>query len=238
MRIAGHLATPAVNYTEPLFVVVIMALASTRPVIGFAESALRRVAAAGGATPAAGWTVILTIGPVLGSFITEPAAMTICALLLARQFFDLQPSTRLKYATLGVLFVNVSIGGTLTQFAAPPVLMVARPWGWDIPFMVANFGWRAITAIVVSTAVYFILFRKELRSLAARAPVPEVERPDDDSTGAQEEQKAAKGQRWIVRVDDGPRHEREVYRHDPWRHGQQRGRQLIPRNGSMLSAGQ
>jgi hypothetical protein len=73
--------------------------------------------------------------------------MTICALLLARQFFDLQPSTRLKYATLGLLFVNVSIGGTLTQFAAPPVLMVARPWGWDIPFMVANFGWRAVTAI-------------------------------------------------------------------------------------------
>lgn len=38
---------------------------------------------------------------MLGSFITEPAAMTICALLLARQFYDLEPSTRLKYATLG-----------------------------------------------------------------------------------------------------------------------------------------
>ena len=181
---ARHYVSDTVNYTEPLFVVVIMALASTRPVIGFAESALRRVAAAGGATPAAWWAAILTIGPVLGSFITEPAAMTICALLLARQFFDLQPSTRLKYATLGVLFVNVSIGGTLTQFAAPPVLMVARPWGWDIPFMVANFGWRAVTAILVSTAVYFILFRKELGSLAARAPVPEVEQPDDDAAGA------------------------------------------------------
>jgi hypothetical protein len=144
---ARHYVSETVNYTEPLFVVVIMALASTRPVVGFAESALRRVAAAGGATPAAWWTVILTIGPLLGSFITEPAAMTICALLLARQFFDLQPSTRLKYATLGLLFVNVSIGGTLTQFAAPPVLMVARPWGWDIPFMLANFGWRAVSAI-------------------------------------------------------------------------------------------
>jgi hypothetical protein len=181
---ARHYVSETVNYTEPLFVVVIMSLASTRPVIGFAESALRRVAAAGGATPAAWWTTILSIGPVLGSFITEPAAMTICALLLARQFFDLQPSTRLKYATLGVLFVNVSIGGTLTQFAAPPVLMVARPWSWDIPFMVANFGWRAVTAIVVSTAVYFILFRRELGSLGARAPVPEIERPDDDASGA------------------------------------------------------
>ena len=91
-----------------------MALASTRPVVGFAESALRRVANAGGGTPAAWWATILTIGPVLGSFITEPAAMTISALLLARQFYDLEPSPRLKYATLGVLFVNVSIGGTLT----------------------------------------------------------------------------------------------------------------------------
>ena len=181
---ATHYVSETVNYTEPLFVVVIMALASTRPVIGFAESALRRVAGAGGATPAAWWIAILTIGPTLGSFITEPAAMTICALLLARQFYDLQPSTRLKYATLGLLFVNVSIGGTLTQFAAPPVLMVARPWGWDVPFMLANFGWRAVTAIIVSTAVYFVLFRRELRTLAARAPVPEIEQPDDDATGA------------------------------------------------------
>lgn len=180
---ATHYLNDTVNYTEPLFVVVIMALASTRPVIGFAESALRRVAAAGGATPAAWWFTILTIGPMLGSFITEPAAMTISALLLARQFYDLQPSMRLRYATLGVLFVNVSIGGTFTQFAAPPVLMVARPWGWDIPFMLVNFGWKAFAAMVVSTLVYFTLFRRELRALAVRAPVVDVERPDEDATG-------------------------------------------------------
>ena len=53
-----------------------------------------------------------------------------------------------------------------------------------VPFMVANFGWRAIIAIVMSTAVYFILFRQELGSLAARSPVPEVEQPDDDAAGA------------------------------------------------------
>ena len=180
---ATHYVNGTVNYTEPLFVVVIMALASTRPVIGFAESALRRVAAAGGGTPAAWWVAILTIGPVLGSFITEPAAMTICALLLARQFYDLQPSTRLKYATLGVLFVNISIGGTFTEFAAPPVLMVARPWNWDIAFMMLNFGWRAAIAIVVSTAVYFAAFRQELRILAARSASPDVEQPDEEGIG-------------------------------------------------------
>jgi hypothetical protein len=180
---AKHYFNDTVNYTEPLFVVVIMALAATRPVIVFAESALRRIAAAGGATPAAWWATILTIGPMLGSFITEPAAMTISALLLGRQFYDLQPSMRLRYATLGLLFVNVSIGGTLTQFAAPPVLMVARPWGWDMPFMLVHFGWRAVAAIALSTLLYFVLFRHELRALAARPAVAEVEQPDEDATG-------------------------------------------------------
>ncbi len=180
---AKHYFNDTVNYTEPLFVVVIMALAATRPVIGFAESALGRIAATGGATPAAWWVTILTVGPILGSFITEPAAMTISALLLARQFYDLQPSMRLRYATLGALFVNISIGGTLTQFAAPPVLMVARPWGWDIPFMLANFGWRALAAITLSTLVYFVLFRRELQALAAHSKVVDIEQPDEEATG-------------------------------------------------------
>jgi hypothetical protein len=180
---AKHYVNDTVNYTEPLFVVVIMALAATRPIIGFAEAALRTVASAAGATPAAWWVAILTVGPLLGSFITEPAAMTISALLLARQFYDLQPSTRLKYATLGVLFVNVSIGGTLTPFAAPPVLMVARPWEWDIAFMVVNFGWRAAISIAVSTAVYYLLFRRELAALARRPSVADVESPEEGTPG-------------------------------------------------------
>jgi hypothetical protein len=179
---ARHYFSDTVDYTEAVFVIVIMAIAATRPVIGFAEAGLRKLASAGGATPAAWWVSILTVGPVLGSFITEPAAMTICALLLGRQFYDLQPSTRLKYATLGLLFVNVSIGGTLTQFAAPPVLIVARTWEWDLAFMLEHFGWRAVLAILVSTATYFLLFRTELRSLAERPAVSEVELPDDNRT--------------------------------------------------------
>jgi hypothetical protein len=177
---ATHYFNDTVNYTEPMFVVVIMALASTRPVIGFAEAALRRVARLGQGTPGAWWLSILTIGPVLGSFITEPAAMTICALLLARQFYDLHPSTRLKYATLGLLFVNVSIGGTLTHFAAPPILMVARTWGWDTAFVLSHFGWRSMVAILVSNATYYALFKTELIALARKAPAPDVERPDEN----------------------------------------------------------
>ena len=68
------------------------------------------------------FAVALVLGPLLGSFITEPAAMTVTALVLKSRYYDKGMSVRFMYATIGVLFVNVSIGGTLTHFAAPPVL--------------------------------------------------------------------------------------------------------------------
>jgi hypothetical protein len=171
----------SVTYTEAVFVVVVMTLASTRPIVALAEGMLARVAGAAGGSPAAWWVAILILAPLLGSLITEPAAMTIAALLLVRQFYRLGPSSRLAYATLGLLFVNVSIGGTLTHFAAPPILMVSRPWGWGTPYMLSHFGLRAVLAVVVSTGLYYALFRTELRALrpaqpdevdAARAHVP------------------------------------------------------------------
>ncbi len=171
---ATHYVNDTVSYTEPMFVVVIMALAATRPIVELAERALRQIANVGGGSPGAWWITILTVGPMLGSFITEPGAMTIAAMLLGRQFYDLQPSARLKYATLGLLFVNVSIGGTLTHFAAPPILMVARPWGWDTAFVLGHFGWRAALAIVASTLIYYAAFRRELSALASRPAVPDV----------------------------------------------------------------
>lgn len=182
---ATHYLNSTVNYTEPIFVVVIMALASTRPIVVLAEQSLKLLAGIGGFTPGAWWLVILMVGPLLGSLITEPAAMTISALLLMRQFFDLQPSTRLRYATLGLLFVNVSIGGTLTHFAAPPVLMVARVWEWDTPFMLAHFGWRAALAIVLSTTAYYFFFRREFAELARRQPVPDQDRAASDADAQQ-----------------------------------------------------
>jgi hypothetical protein len=176
--------TRTVTYTEAMFVVVIMALASTRPIVELAEGVLRRLAHLGGGSPAAWWVSILTVGPLLGSFITEPGAMTISALLLARQFYALLPSARLKYATLGLLFVNVSIGGTLTHFAAPPVLMVARPWGWDTAYMLTHFGWRATLAIVASTLLYYLVFRREFRSMGAWLTTPNPSRADPSSLSA------------------------------------------------------
>jgi len=157
-----------VNFTEPMFVVTIMTLASTRPILKLAEKIMWVFANLIGGTLAAWWFTILTLGPMLGSLITEPAAMTISALLLAHKLYDLEPSTKFKYATIGLLFVNVSIGGTLTHFAAPPVLMIAGPWGWGLGHMLAHFGWKVCLAILVSNGIYFIAFRKELKGLQGR----------------------------------------------------------------------
>lgn len=154
------------NFTEPLFVVVIMSIAASYPIVALAKRILEKVASIGKKTPAAWWLSILTVAPLLGSFITEPAAMTIAAMLLASQFYSLNPSLKLKYATIGLLFVNISVGGTLTHFAAPPVLMVAGTWEWTTPFMLATFGWKAALGIFCSNFLYYIFFRKEFSKLA------------------------------------------------------------------------
>ena len=149
-----------------MFVVVIMALASTRPIMQLAKRIMGIFASLGKHSPGAWWLSILTLAPLLGSFITEPAAMTIGAMLLAEQFYRLKPSSKLAYATIGILFVNVSVGGTITHFAAPPVLMVASPWGWTLSFMAINFGWKALLGIVISNILYFMIFKNEFAQLA------------------------------------------------------------------------
>jgi hypothetical protein len=154
-----------VNTSEAIFVVVIMAIASSRPILQLTELLIGKLAGLGGHSVSAWWLSILTLGPLLGSFITEPAAMTISALLLLNRFYNLTPSEPLKYATLGLLFVNISVGGTLTHFAAPPVIMVAAPWGWGLQHMAFNFGWKAAIGIIISTFLYFLIFRKELAAL-------------------------------------------------------------------------
>jgi len=154
-----------VNFTEPAFVVVIMTLAATRPILRLAEGIIKGIAGWFGGGLTAVWITTLTVGPVLGSFITEPAAMTISALVLARTFYELGPSHKFKYATLGLLLVNISVGGTLTHFAAPPVLMVAAPWDWGTAHMMAHFGWKAVLGILISNGLYFIVFRREMAKL-------------------------------------------------------------------------
>jgi Na+/H+ antiporter NhaD/arsenite permease-like protein len=160
-RYLGH----GVDYTEALFMVVIMSIAGTRPILRLVETCLQNCARLGHESPAAWWFTLLGIAPLLGSFFTEPAAMTVIAILLAKRFYMLNPSPRFAYATLGLLFVNVSVGGTLTPIAAPPILMVASRWQWNWSHVFFNLGLKAIMGIAISTIVYGCFFRKEFHSL-------------------------------------------------------------------------
>ncbi|MBC3876206.1 putative Na+/H+ antiporter [Undibacterium sp. FT79W] len=161
----------AQNFTEPLFVFVILVVAGTRPVLWAVQAFVSRIARALPLnTQLASYFLCLSLVPLLGSFITEPAAMTLAALMLRDRFYSQAISERMKYMTLGVLFVNISIGGVLTSFAAPPVLMVAEKWGWNSAFMLQMFGWRAACAVVLNALLLSLFFRKELTSLKAPEP--------------------------------------------------------------------
>ena len=155
-----------VVFTEALFVAVVMVIAASRPIYRLAENMLKKGAALGKGTPAAWWLSVLCIAPLLGSFITEPAAMTLAAILLSKKIYQLKPSASLSYATLALLFVNVSVGGTLTHFAAPPIVMISEKWNFGLGHMFLNFGWKAVVGIVAANLIYFMVFRTEFRRLA------------------------------------------------------------------------
>jgi len=163
------------HFVEPMFVFVIMVIAASRRIMQFASDSVRSAGRLLPMQPAiAGYFLSLSLVPLLGSLITEPAAMTLAALMLRDRIFTTRASSRLKYGTLGVLFVNVSVGGTLTHFAAPPVLMVAAKWDWTTGFMLSNFGAKAALAVLINALVLTYLFRRELSARAA-PPVPSTQ---------------------------------------------------------------
>ncbi|MCK0507010.1 putative Na+/H+ antiporter [Aromatoleum anaerobium] len=175
MAVTGGASAPTtylegLNYTEPAFVFIIMVVAASRPILELCKIGARALARY---IPlhdsVAFYFVCLAVLPLLGSFITEPAAMTLAALMLRDNFYAKGISHRLKYVTLGALFVNVSIGGTLTHFAAPPVLMVAAKWNWDMWYMLGHFGWKAALAVFVNAGIATFLFARELKALKVDA---------------------------------------------------------------------
>ena len=155
------------HYTEPLFVFVVMVVSASRPILKFVNAVVLGLAHALPirSVVAQVW-LCLAFVPLLGSLITEPAAMTIAALILAPLVFRSEVPERVKYFALGCLFVNVSIGGTLTSFAAPPVLMVAQTWNWSNAFMAATFCWKAALAVFVNATLVVWVLRKHLRDAA------------------------------------------------------------------------
>jgi len=155
------------NFTEPLFVFAIMIVAGSKPIL-FISTEILHALAKGlqfslriKSAPAL-YFLTLAITPLLGSLITEAAAMTLAAFLLRDLVYRHKCSKALLFGTLGVLFVNISIGGTLTNFAAPPVLMVASTWEWSSAFMFANFGIESCIAIFVNALGATLLFHRQL----------------------------------------------------------------------------
>ena len=165
------------NFTEPLFVFAIMVAAARKPIIQLASTVTTGLVRLLPLPASLGHTaVVLTLVPLMGSFITEPAAMTLAALLLRDGALQSGLRERAKYILLGTLFVNVSIGGTLTPYAAPPVLMVASAWGWDLAHMLQHFGWKAALAVAVNAVIAVWWCRRDLLqqtvSIEAKEPMP------------------------------------------------------------------
>ena len=162
------------NYTEPLFVFAIMVIAASKPITHLAGQLADAIAAALhkslGLPKSLGlFFTLLSLLPLMGSLITEPAAMTVAAMLLGERYFKTGLPLKLKYAVVGVLFVNISIGGTLTHFAAPPVLMVATKWGFDTPFMLQNFGWKSAVAVFVNATLISLIFARSIQTALAES---------------------------------------------------------------------
>ena len=78
------------DYTEPLFVFVVMVIAGSRPIVEAVFTLVRRLAAwlPGQGDAAIAW-LGLAVVPLAGSLVTEPAAMTIAALLLGPVVFQI-----------------------------------------------------------------------------------------------------------------------------------------------------
>ena len=151
------------SYVEPLFVFVIMVIAASKPILDFSLTCVKQISKLLPINHSLRlFFVSMTFVPLLGSFITEPAAMTLAALILKEHFYSKNISNKFKYGIIGTLFVNVSIGGAMTPFAAPPILMVAAKWDWDLMFMLTTFGWRTALAVFINSLILTIIFRKEL----------------------------------------------------------------------------
>ena len=158
----------SLHMAEPLFVFCIMILSSTRPIVTLARQALMWISSILEKITQISKIhlqlfVILSVGALLGSFITEPAAMTILALLLYRMFNKEQMDYKLLYAIVAVLFVNISVGGGLTHFAAPPILIVAGKFNWSLKDVFFNLGPAVITIVFVNALGLCLFFKKSIQ---------------------------------------------------------------------------
>lgn len=152
------------NYMASLFIIVMMILVESNPIIYLSETLLNRlVQKIGKHSPVAWWWVILLVSPMLSSLLKETGAMVIATMLLIRKFYIHNPSKKFAYATMGLLFSNISIGGLLTITSSRAMFMIMPTLKWSSHFIWAHFTWKAFLAILFSTTIYYLYFKKELK---------------------------------------------------------------------------
>ncbi|MCP5469317.1 MAG: hypothetical protein H7A36_02290 [Chlamydiales bacterium] len=164
------------DYTFALYMMVIVVVIGSRPIISFTERILEWFARIGKDTGGAWWWAIMTVGPFLGSVLKEPGAMALCAILLTKKFFPYLPSRRFQYATFGLLMANISVGGLLSPYSSRALFIPAKLWEWDVSYMFSRFGWKVIVGMVFVNLTYYLIFRKELKeNFPAKIPTFEKE---------------------------------------------------------------
>lgn len=149
------------NYTFSMFIIVMWLLLGSKPISYAVEHAFAKIANIGRQSPKSWWLTVMFVAPLSTIFLRETGAIIIATTLLAKYFYDLSPSTRFSYATMGLLFSNVSIGGLLTTSSSRSLSMILRTLRWDNYEVMTHFGWKALLAICLSTTVYYYLFRRE-----------------------------------------------------------------------------
>lgn len=172
----------SLNLTEPLFIFCVMIMSSTRAIITLARRLIFSFSRLLQALfkfdlLTAQFFSLMTLGPLLGSVITEPAAITITALLLYRMIKKESTESKTMYSLLALLFVNISVGGALTHFAAPPILVVARTWNWGATDVFFNLGIAALATVILNNILIFNLFKKQLRESLQAMEVDHYEVP-------------------------------------------------------------
>jgi hypothetical protein len=149
------------DYTYALYMTVVVAFASTRPIIVFAETILAYISRLGGNNAKSWWWTILTVGPLLVTILKEPGAMTITSILLAKTCFPFIKKMKFRYKTLALLFINISLGGLLAPHTSRSLFLVARAENWDFIYTFFRFGWKSMLIILINNSVFYFLFRKD-----------------------------------------------------------------------------
>lgn len=151
------------HFTEPIFVFCIMLVSATKPVLWLAREGTAMISGLvsrllGTRAVLTDFATLLIMGPLLGSFITESGAITVTALLLLQMLK--KSDQNFNYALLALLFVSISVGGAMTPFAAPPILMVVSKWNWGFAEVFSMFGTHAILIVVIN-ALGFVWWKKK-----------------------------------------------------------------------------